>query len=253
MNVAARLPRRWLRSYWPALDVLEDRLAPSVTIGVDAAANQHPIDPNIYGIAFADAAALADLNVPLNRLGGNTTSTYNWQQNASNHAADWYFESIADDGTGAGALADNFIAAARSGGAQASITIPTLGWVAKLGAGGSKLASYSVARYGAQQSTDYWMPDAGNGVLTNGQEITWNDPHDANLPADANFQRSWVQHLIAQWGLANNGGQRYYTLDNEPSIWHATHRDVHPTGATMEEVRDDLIAYAGMIKALDPG
>ena len=33
---------------------------------------------------------------------------------------------------------------------------------------------------------------------------------------------------------------RYYILDNEPSIWHSTHRDVHPTGATMDEIRDKI-------------
>jgi hypothetical protein len=45
---------------------------------------------------------------------------------------------------------------------------------------------------------------------------------------------------------------QHYILDNEPSIWHSTHRDVHPTGATMDEVRDKIVEYSGMIKALDP-
>jgi hypothetical protein len=225
-----------------------------VTIAVDAAAGRHPIDPNIYGTAWGDTASLSDLNFVVNRAGGNTTTTYNWQQNASNHASDYYFESIGDSGGATpGALVDDFIASSRSGGAQASITIPTLGWVAKLGPNRDKLASFSVAKYGAQQSTDYWFPDAGNGVLPNGQPVTGNDPNDANVPADVAFERGWVQHLIAQWGTASNGGQRFYTLDNEPSIWHATHRDVHPTGATMEEVRDKFLAMAGMIKSLDPG
>ena len=26
---------------------------------------------------------------------------------------------------------------------------------------------------------------------------------------------------------ADNGGLRYYVLDNEPSLWHETHRDIH--------------------------
>jgi hypothetical protein len=46
---------------------------------------------------------------------------------------------------------------------------------------------------------------------------------------------------------------RYYILDNEPSLWHSTHRDVYPTGATMEQVRDALVAYSGTIKSIDPG
>src|SRR5947207_1647847 len=56
----------------------------SVTIAIDAAANRHPINPNVYGMAYASASALADLNCPVNRSGGNNTSRYNWQLNADN-------------------------------------------------------------------------------------------------------------------------------------------------------------------------
>jgi hypothetical protein len=47
---------------------------PSVTINIDVAANRHAINPNIYGVAFASTAQLADLNSPLNRSGGNASS-----------------------------------------------------------------------------------------------------------------------------------------------------------------------------------
>ena len=67
-----------------------------VTVAVDAAANRRPIDPNVYGVAHAGTAELTDLNVPLNRYGGNNTTRTNWQLNADNRGADWYFESIAD-------------------------------------------------------------------------------------------------------------------------------------------------------------
>ena len=76
----------------------------------------------------------------------------------------------------------------------------------------------------------------------NGQNVTDNDPNDANVPADVTFQTDWVQHLISGWGGAA-GGLRYYILDNEHSIWHGTHRDVHPIGATMEEIRNKMIEY----------
>jgi hypothetical protein len=44
---------------------------------VDANANRHAINPNIYGIAYGDAHDISTLNVPLNRWGGNSTSRYN--------------------------------------------------------------------------------------------------------------------------------------------------------------------------------
>ena len=50
-------------------------------------------------MAFASSNQLADLNAPLNRSGGNAETRYNWQLNAHNHAADFYFESIGDSGS----------------------------------------------------------------------------------------------------------------------------------------------------------
>jgi hypothetical protein len=80
------------------VELLESRELPAVAVGVDAAADRHAISSLIYGLAFADSAALGDLNVPYNRSGGNAETRYNWQLNASNRGADWYFESIADGG-----------------------------------------------------------------------------------------------------------------------------------------------------------
>src|SRR5258708_4911839 len=76
------------------LENLEDRCL-LTTVVVDAGAGLHDIDPNIYGTAFASTAQLADLNSPLNRNGGNASDTYSYAQDATNHASDWYFESIA--------------------------------------------------------------------------------------------------------------------------------------------------------------
>ena len=60
----------------------------AVTISVDASRDRRPINPEIYGVAHASGAELADLNVPLNRWGGNNTSRYNWQLNADNRGND---------------------------------------------------------------------------------------------------------------------------------------------------------------------
>src|SRR5580693_7483471 len=226
---------------------------PSVTINVDGTTNQHAINPNIYGVAFATAAQLQDLNVPLNRMGGNNSSRYNWQLNADNKDQDWYFESIGDNSAVAGERDDTFISDAKSANAQPMITIPMLDWVAKLGPNRSKLASFSIAKYGAQTGNDWqWFPDAGNGVLTNGQNVTGNDPNDADVPADSTFQQGLVQHEVTTFGPESKGGLRYYILDNEPSIWFATHRDVHPVGPTMDEIESKIVEYSAMIKGVDP-
>ena len=226
---------------------------PAATVLVDTTAGQHPISPLIYGTAFGDPTALSDLRCTLNRQGGNPASRYNWQINADNRAADWYFESIGYDSSTAGEMADTFIGQTKGAGADAMITIPLLNWVAKLGAGRSALASFSIAKYGAQTGHDPYFPDAGNGVsAATGQPIAGNDPGDANVPAGVAFQQDWVQHLVSRWGQASAGGLKYYLLDNEPSIWFSSHRDVQPVGAKMDEIRDRAFAFADMIKAQDP-
>src|SRR5689334_8528242 len=226
---------------------------PTATLTVDVNAGRHAIDPRIYGIAYGTTAQLNDLHVPLNRYGGNNSSRYNWQLNADNRGADWYFESIGDSSSVAGERGDTFISTSQAAGAQAMITIPTIGWVARLGTNRTKLASFSIAKYGTQTGNDWqWFADAGNGVLANGQNVTGNNPNDANTMVDSTFQQSWVQHLISRWGSAAAGGLRYYILDNEPSIWFSTHRDVHPIGPTMDEIRDKMLDYGAKIKAVDP-
>lgn len=225
----------------------------AITINVDAAANRRPINANVYGVAHATTAQLNDLNTPLNRNGGNNTTRYNWQVNADNRGSDWYFESIAENSAVPGERGDTFFTNSRAANAQPMLTIPMIDWVAKVGPGRGKLASFSVAKYGAQADADWqWFADAGNGVLTNGQRISGNDPNDANVPSNALFQRAWVQHLVDRWGTNAGGGLRYYILDNEPSLWQETHRDVHPTGATMDEIRNKMLEYGAAIKAVDP-
>ncbi|HXR63870.1 MAG TPA: glycoside hydrolase family 44 protein [Rudaea sp.] len=225
-----------------------------VTVSVDANANRHAISTLVYGVAYGTSTTLADLNSPLNRYGGNNASRYNWQLNADNRDFDWYFESIADTSAVAGERGDTFISQSKAGNAQAMLTLPMLDWVAKLGANRGKLASFSQAKYGAQTGNDaQWYPDAGNGVLkATGQNITGNDPNDANLPNSTTLQQGWVQHLVSQWGNASGAGLKYYILDNEHSIWQSTHRDVHPVGATMDEIRQRMIDYATMVKNIDP-
>jgi len=225
---------------------------PAATINVDANAGRHPISPLVYGVAYGEAS-LTDLNCPVNRYGGNNTSRYNWQINADNRGADWYFESIAETSATAGERGDTFISKTKAAGAEAMVTVPIIDWIGKLGTNRAKLASFSQAKYGAQTGNDsQWFPDAGNGVLkSTGANVTGNDMNDSNVPNSVGIEQAWAQHLVTTWGTAANGGLKYYILDNEHSIWFSTHRDVHPTGPTMDEIEQKMIDYASAIKAVD--
>jgi hypothetical protein len=226
---------------------------PTNFIGVDAGANHHPISAMIYGTAFATSNQLADLGFTMNRSGGNEETTYNWQINAHGKGADYYFESYPDASSTPGESADSVVANSQMGGAQPLITVPMIGWSPILGPGRAILPSFSVAKYGPQTATNPVLPNAGNGIsVTNDTLITWNDKTDANMAVDTNFQKGYIQHLITNWGASTNGGVGFYIMDNEHSLWYSTHQDIHPVGPTMQEILGKIIAYASLVKSLDP-
>ena len=228
---------------------------PGTTVNVDAHANRHAINPNIYGIAYGDAHDMTTLNAPLNRWGGDSTSRYNWQIDAHSAASDWYFETYSDgSGTPSGS-ADAFAAATRANsGSEPLFTIPMIDYLANLGPNRSTLEGFSVKKYGAQQSTDPWNSDAGNGVSSStGKNITGNNPLDTGVANSTTIQQGWLQHFVSTFGAASTStGIKYYVLDNEPSLWNSTHRDVHPNPSTYQEMYNKIVAYAGAIRAVDP-
>ncbi len=226
--------------------------ATQVTLDLATPPIARAISPAIYGVNFATQAQAAELNCVVNRNGGNSATRYNWQQNCTSSAQDWYFLSHSEDGTGPSGSIDGVVQANKNAGVQSMVTVPILGYVAKLGPNGEWLWSFSVAKYGAQQAVEPWHADAGNGVWTNGNKVTGNNPNDANMPVTIEYQRDWLNHLIGKFGKSNAGGVSYYLLDNEPGLWHETHRDVLPVGAKMQELFNREYRAAIMIKSLDP-
>jgi hypothetical protein len=218
-------------------------------LAIDAAADLHPINPDIYGMNYADAALAEAVRLPVRRWGGNATSRFNWQIDTSNTGSDWYFENIAQP-VGA---ADAFVAQDRDTGARTIMTVPLIGWVAKRRRESHPFdCGFLVAKYGAQQATDPWDPGCGNGVRASGGDITGNDPADTSVAIDPAFVAGWVRHLVDTFGPAAAGGVAYYNLDNEPMLWPSTHRDVHPQPTGYDEMRDRTWAYAAAVKAADP-
>lgn len=224
---------------------------PSLNVNVNA--SRHAISPYIYGMSFTDENLAAELRLPLRRWGGNSTTRYNWENDTSNRASDWFFENIpnSNDPTKLpnGSDADRFVAQNQRTGTQTLLTVPLIGWTPK-----SRTAScgYSVSKYGAQQEVDPWNTDCGNGVRTNGTEITNNKPQDTSIEITTDFVEEWMAHLSNRFGTAAAGGVKFYNLDNEPMLWNSTHRDVHPAPTSYDEMKQRTVEYAAAIKAADP-
>lgn len=222
------------------------------TLAVNVGADRHSISPDIYGMNSADTTLLKELRIPVHRWGGNFSTRYNWQTDASNSASDYYFTNTpvgsADPSTGALSYVDQLIQNNRANTTKSLITIPMIGYVAS---GRNYQCGYSVAKYGAQQATNPYHPDCGNGKKTDGTNITGNNPGDASTAVDQTFIQNWIKHLIGLHGTAANGGVTFYELDNEPTIWHETHRDIHPQPLGYDELLSRTYKYAPAIKAVD--
>jgi hypothetical protein len=228
-------------------------------LSVNVAANRKPISPHIYGLNFADEALANELDLPINRWGGNATTRYNYLNDTYNTASDWYFQNIPNANSNVGALpagsaSDKFVEQNNRTATESILTAPHIGWVAKRRppTGGHPYdCGFSLAKYGAQQTFDPWDPDCGNGVRTNGSNVTGNDPADTSVAITPSFVQGWVNHLKSRFGTAANGGVQFYNLDNEPMLWNSTHRDVHPNPVTYNELRDRTYQYAAALKQAD--
>jgi hypothetical protein len=220
----------------------------------------HAISPYIYGMnAFSlDPNVEKQINLPVDRWGGDATSRYNYKLDVTNAASDWYFE----NGTGKTGQQDtsefnqqvqNDVAV----GAKTMGTVPVLGWVAKDGT----TCSFPSSDYPSQVGFDPYRASCGNGVYPDGVNqcsnasgcnITGNDPTKTSTAVGPSWAGDWVTYLVSKFGKAADGGVAIYDLDNEPAWWDAVHRDVHPSPSTYDEVTNNGIATAKQIKNADP-
>lgn len=212
----------------------------------------HSIDPMIYGIAYSartdhEDSYLWQLRPAARRWGGNPTSRYNWKLgNAWNTAADWYFTNVN--------YTDNpnfhwsqFLEDNRRRGVQTALTVPILGWVAK----DTTSSSFPVSIFGAQQSV-FPGRSGGNGVRRNGETIKPGAPSQTSVPMPPEEIEAWVRDIRARDQKAGGRSVHLYYLDNEPMLWHITHRDVHPEPVTYDELLERTIAYGSAIRRADP-
>ncbi len=223
---------------------------PIITVSIDQTSERRAISNDIYGINFDEGnPTTSALSFPVERWGGNQTTRYNWQLNAANRASDWFFINYPYDGEdwelSQGSLSDHFIDRVLGRGDQVLMTIPTIGWTPK-----DRTVSYgfSQQKYGSQHESAWELGDAGNGVYEDGSLVTDNDPSDTSIRVGTEFAADWIRHMAER----SNGQVRLYALDNEPDLWHVTHRDVHPEAPTYDELWSKTVEYGTAIKEADP-
>ena len=209
----------------------------SVRVTLDARKPLHTINPLIYGASAVDPARAKVLGVSAVRWGGNRTSRYNWKTQADNAGSDWFFLN------GKSGRWSDFVNKNNRAGLASYLTVPMLPWIAK----GPEGWGFSVAKYGPQRKVEEFVADRGDGTRPDGSLITDNDPRDTSVPATPEFQGEGIRALPH-----DPKKPTFYALDNEPMLWHATHRDVFPKGLSYEECLNRGVALASAIKGADP-
>ncbi len=212
---------------------------------------RHPgpaISPLIFGVSWAKEEHRTIARIALERFGGNRASRFDWKTGNDAAGNDWFFVNGGANAASPDAVwYHQTLQHNAELGITTLMTVPTIGWVAK----DNHSSSFSVAKYGAQKRADTAHPDWGNGEKPDGTPIV-NDPNDAGKPITAAYVGEWIAYLKAKYGPADGRIRRAYALDNEPGIWHSTHRDIHPGKLSYDEAWQRTMDYANAIKDADP-
>jgi hypothetical protein len=216
---------------------------------VMCAAKAIDVSPYIYGIAF-DVSGHSNwrdesqwkLNPSGRRFGGNAATRYNYEHGtAFNRASDWYFENDGDEQAKEPTYV-TFLKGNATHKALSALQLPLIGWVAK----DITSSGFPTDLVAGQKLVDE-RRKAGKGLLYSGREAEPLPPTQTSVAAEPVKVAEYVARIRKE-----AQGKRVYILDNEPALWHVTHRDVHPQPLSYDELVERTIKYAAAIRAADP-
>ena len=229
---------------WAELDRVMLTKAPAQdtqqgTLSVLCDGDSQPINELIYGSSAADWGS----GQTAERIGGNPLSRDNWELGAWNTGSDWFFENIG--------LPRNLLQTLEAKASEKhkiAIVVPMLGWVAK----DQTSVGFPRSKFPAQRKFDPYKAEAGDGFTPEGTPLQPGDPSQTSMPAPPELIGQWVRKVLAQDARQGARSIHMYILDNEPSLWNVTHRDVHPEPVSYDELLDRTIKYASAIRDADP-
>ena len=212
-----------------------------LAIAIDPGKVIRKISPYVYGI---NSQIPGDTGATVRRNGGNRGSVYNWESNFSNAGEDYHHQSdqwpctvmaIANCDEPAAQFL-GFFEKNKAVGAETVVTVPMLDHVAADKAGPVKPEDKAPSSRFLSSIPRKGKPFADAPDLKDGSV----------------YQDEFVHYLVKKLGQAQQGGVKFYSLDNEPALWPSTHPRVHPDRTTYAEVVQRSEAAASAIKAVDP-
>ena len=217
--------------------------ANNVNITVDTGLGRKLISPYIYGIN--DNADLTGLSVHSIKQGGDKLSTYNWENNYSNLGIDWFNTS------------DNSLVAGFNFNEQKQPALAVKGLI-------DKSIEHNIPYTITTLPMCGYVAADGNGPILDDQiapSARWisiqnrkSAPFTLNpdLTDNTVFVDEYLNYILNKYGKSGTStGVKAYALDNEPDLWSTTHKVVHPSSTTCDELVDKSIELATTIKGLD--
>jgi len=199
------------------------------------------ISPFIYGTNDDRPQAWTDKKRhTFGRLGGNRWTAYNWEINASNAGKDWHHQNdgyLSKSDEPARAVTDRLDVIQKFG-APALVTVPIQGWVAA-----DKNGDGDVSKSGEDFRQKRFLTNI---------DVSWKKQ---SLQPDKTdrvvFQNEFVAFL-ERWREQRRGPPIWFSLDNEPDLWHDTHPRIQPKSPTKKELIERSILFAKAIKQESP-
>lgn len=214
-----------------------------INVSVDSTSDKQAISPYIYGTNqdFSNAKVTA------RRIGGNRSTGYNWENNASNAGTDYKNESdnywltlydVPKDQSDVPASTYTTFH-------DKSLAMGVPYTLATVQAGGYVAADKDGTTVTDPAPSSRWKKVAFN---KNGPLSLTPDTTD-----DTVYMDEFVNSLVNKYGSASGKtGIKGYSLDNEPALWPTTHPLIHPDKTTCAEVLDKDTELSKTVKKIDP-
>lgn len=208
------------------------------TVEIDVKKNVHEISKYIYGTNEPYDGATAT------RWGGNRSSSYNWENNASNGGNDYEF--ISDnfyDYSGTATPALPILNATKTADRKGQYNLVSL-----------QAVGYVAADKSGAVSEDEIAPSPRWKAISYHKD-TEKSPYTLtpDVDDDTVYIDELINYLSVKLGRAGDGGVSAFAIDNEPYLWNSTHARMHPEKTTPDELFKKTVDLATVIRELAPG
>lgn len=208
------------------------------TVSIDVKRDVHSISPYIYGTNESYDGATAT------RWGGNRSTSYNWENNASNGGNDYNF--ISDnfyDYTGNSMPAFPIVNATKQADSKGQYNLVSL-----------QAAGYVAADKNGAVTTDQIAPnDRWKAISFHKDTEKYPYTLTPDLTDDTVYIDELINYLSVKLGRAGDGGVSAYAIDNEPYLWNQTHARLHPEKTSPDELIKKTVELSTVIRNLAPG